>query len=52
MAKDESMLTQYTPPNCLDLAANLTVELNDLKIIPSNYLSSIVILQRLMESNW
>ena len=31
----KAYLTQYTP--CFHLAANLTVELNDLKIIPSNY---------------
>jgi len=47
----EACLTKYTP-NCLDLAANLAVELNDLKIIPSNYLSSTVISKILLESNW
>ena len=46
----KACLTQHTP-TCLDLTANLTVELNDLTIIPSNYLSSTVISKILLENN-
>jgi hypothetical protein len=46
----KACLKQYTP-TCLDLVANLAVELNDLKIIPSNYQSSTVISKILLENN-